>query len=80
MEILLWLAILLAVGIVLWLAAPYHHRMIGNRDTELGNPGLLVEQVGGAPTDLSRGLGHRAIITRCSAEKIWLAPETTLSR
>ena len=36
MEILLWLAILLAVGIVLWLAAPYHHRMIGNRDTELG--------------------------------------------
>ena len=36
MEILLWLAILLAVGIILWLAAPYHHRIISNRDTVLG--------------------------------------------
>ena len=36
MEILLWLAILLAFAVILWLAAPYHHRMIGTRDTELG--------------------------------------------
>jgi hypothetical protein len=35
MEMLLWLAILVAVGIVLWLAAPYHHRIIDNRDTGL---------------------------------------------
>ena len=36
MEILLWLAILLAFGVILWLAAPYHNRIIGNRDTALG--------------------------------------------
>jgi hypothetical protein len=36
METLLWLAILLAVGFFLWLAAPHHHRMINTRDTALG--------------------------------------------
>ena len=36
MEVLLWLAVLLAVGVILWLAAPYHHRMIDSRDTGLG--------------------------------------------
>ena len=36
MEVLLWLAVLLAVEVILWLAAPYHHRMIDSRDTGLG--------------------------------------------
>jgi hypothetical protein len=32
METLIWIGILLVVAIVVWRAAPYHERIIANRD------------------------------------------------
>ena len=32
MEMLIWLGVMVATGVALWLAAPYHEKMIVHRD------------------------------------------------
>ena len=32
METLIWLGVMVVTGVALWLAAPYHEKMVANRD------------------------------------------------
>ena len=32
MDIIIWVGVMVATAVVVWIAAPYHDRIIGNRD------------------------------------------------
>ena len=38
MEMIVWLGVLAAFGLLLWLAAPHHQRIIDNRDIGMDKP------------------------------------------
>jgi hypothetical protein len=38
MEMIIWLAVSVAVAVLVWLAAPHHQRIIDNREIDIEKP------------------------------------------